>query len=95
MISRRHPASAASATSTSWWTEPIVWQKLAVWTLLWEGIGLGAGSMPLTFRFLPPIGGIIYWLRPGTVRLPPWPERVPLTRGTTRTPIDVSSTPAS
>ena len=48
-----------------WWTEPIVWQKLAVWTLLWEIIGLGCGSMPLTFRFSPMIGGILYWLRPG------------------------------
>ena len=73
-----------------WWTEPIVFQKLAVWTLLWEVIGLGCGSMPLTFRFIPPIGGILYWLRPGTVRLPPWPDRVPLTRGTTRTPLDVA-----
>ncbi len=72
-----------------WWTEPIVFQKLAVWTALWEGLGLGAGSMPLTFRFVPPIGGVLYWLRPGTVRLPPWPDRVPLTRGTTRTPLDV------
>jgi len=72
-----------------WWTEPIVFEKLAVWTLLWEILGLGAGSMPLTFRFLPPIGGILYWLRPGTVRLPPWPERVPLTRGTRRTIFDV------
>jgi hypothetical protein len=72
-----------------WWTEPIVFEKLAVWTLLWEIIGLGCGSMPLTFRFLPPIGGILYWLRPGTVRLPPWPARVPLTAGTVRTPIDV------
>lgn len=72
-----------------WWTEPIVWQKLAAWTLLWEIAGLGAGSMPLTFRFAPPIGGIIYWLRPGTVRLPPWPARVPLTRGTTRTAADI------
>jgi len=72
-----------------WWTEPIVWQKLAVWTLLWEIIGLGCGSMPLTFRFSPMIGGILYWLRPGTVRLPPWPERVPFTRGTTRTLLDV------
>ena len=72
-----------------WWTEPIVWQKLAVWTLLWEIIGLGCGSMPLTFRFSPMIGGILYWLRPGTVRLPPWPDRVPFTRGTTRTLLDV------
>ena len=75
---------------SDWWTQPIVWQKLAVWTLLWEGIGLGAGSMPLTFRFVPPIGGIIYWLRPGTIRLPPWPTRVPLTKGTTRTIVDVA-----
>jgi Transmembrane protein of unknown function (DUF3556) len=73
-----------------WWTEPIVWQKLAVWTLLWEIIGLGCGSMPLTFRFSPMIGGILYWLRPGTVRLPPWPDKVPFTKGTTRTPLDVA-----
>src|SRR4051794_23750139 len=73
-----------------WWTEPIVWQKLAVWTMLWEGLGLGCGSMPLTFRFVPPIGGPLYWLRPGTVRLAPWPEKVPGTRGTTRTPLDAA-----
>ena len=75
---------------SDWWTEPIVWQKLAVWTLLWEIIGLGCGSMPLTFRFSPMIGGILYWLRPGTVRLPPWPDKVPLTKGTTRTILDVA-----
>jgi len=73
-----------------WWTEPILWQKLAVWTLLWEVIGLGCGSMPLTFRFSPMIGGILYWLRPGTVRLPPWPDRVPFTKGTTRAILDVA-----
>lgn len=73
-----------------WWTEPIVWQKFAVYTLLWEIIGLGCGSMPLTFRFSPMIGGILYWLRPGTVRLPPWPDKVPLTKGTTRTLVDVA-----
>ncbi|MDQ3572838.1 MAG: DUF3556 domain-containing protein [Actinomycetota bacterium] len=73
-----------------WWTEPIVFQKLAVWTLLWEVVGLGCGSMPLTFRFQPMIGGILYWLRPGTVRLPPWPDRIPLTAGTRRTLVDVA-----
>lgn len=72
-----------------WWTAPIVFQKVVVWLVLWEVIGLGCGSMPLTFRFLPPIGGILYWLRPGTVRLPPWPDKVPLTKGTTRTPLEV------
>jgi hypothetical protein len=74
----------------SWWTEPIVFQKAVVWTMLWEILGLGAGSLPLTLRFKPMIGGVLYWSRPGTTRLPPWPDRVPLTRGTTRTPIDVA-----
>jgi hypothetical protein len=73
-----------------WWTQPIVFQKAVVWTMLWEVLGLGAGSLPLTLRFSPMIGGVLYWLRPGTTRLPPWPEKVPLTRGTRRTPFDVA-----
>jgi len=73
-----------------WWTEPIVFQKAVIWTMLWEVLGLGAGSLPLTLRFSPMIGGFLYWLRPGTTRLPPWPERVPLTRGTRRTIFDVA-----
>ncbi len=72
------------------WTDPIVFQKAVIWTLLWEVLGLGAGSLPLTLRFKPMIGGLLYWLRPGTTRLPPWPERVPGTRGTTRTWLDVA-----
>jgi hypothetical protein len=73
-----------------WWTEPIVFEKAVIWTMLWEVLGLGAGSLPLTLRFSPMIGGVLYWLRPGTTRLPPWPERVPLTRGTRRTLLDVA-----
>jgi hypothetical protein len=72
------------------WTAPIVFQKAVIWTLLWEVLGLGAGSLPLTLRFSPMVGGFLYWLRPGTTRLPPWPERVPGTRGTTRTWLDVA-----
>jgi hypothetical protein len=75
---------------SGWWTEPIVFQKAVVWTMLWEVLGLGAGSMPLTLRFSPMFGGFLYWLRLGTTRLPPWPGRVPLTRGTTRTLLDVA-----
>jgi len=73
-----------------WWTEPIVFQKAVIWTMLWEVLGLGAGSLPLTLRFSPMIGGVLYWLRPGTVRLPPWPDRAPLTRGSRRTLFDVA-----
>jgi len=72
-----------------WWTEPIFFQKAVVFSLLFEILGLGCGSGPLTLRIMPPIGGVLYWLRPGTVRLPPWPKQVPLTRGTTRSAADV------
>ncbi|HWT89847.1 MAG TPA: DUF3556 domain-containing protein, partial [Solirubrobacterales bacterium] len=72
------------------WTDPIVFQKAVIWTMLWEVLGLGAGSLPLTLRFSPMVGGFLYWLRPGTTRLPPWPEKVPGTRGTTRTWLDVA-----
>ena len=84
------PGLGTLGNLSDWWTEPIVFQKLAVWLLLWEILGLGAGSMPLSFRFVPPIGGALYWLRPGTVRLPPWPDKVPLTKGSTRTIWDVA-----
>ena len=73
-----------------WWTQPIVYQKLVVFSLLFEILGLGCGSGPLTARFWPPIGGILYWLRPNTIRLPPWPAKVPFTRGDTRTLIDIA-----
>jgi hypothetical protein len=89
IISATTPSVGGLGAVGDWWTEPIVFQKVAVWVLLWEIVGLGCGSMPLTFRFIPPIGGILYWLQPGTVRLPPWPETVPLTRGSRRTVVDV------
>ena len=72
----------------SWWTEPIVFQKVVLYTILFEVIGLGCGFGPLNNRFFPPMGSILYWLRPNTIRLPPWPQRVPLTRGDNRTPVD-------
>ena len=84
------PGLGSIGDLSDWWTQPIVFEKLAVWVLLWEILGLGAGSMPLSFRFVPPIGGPLYWLRTGTVRLPPWPDRVPFTKGTTRTLLDVA-----
>ena len=58
--------------------------------MLFEVIGLGCGFGPLNNRFFPPMGSVLYWLRPNTIRLPPWPNRVPLTKGTTRTPVDAA-----
>jgi hypothetical protein len=72
-----------------WWAEPIVFEKVVLYTMLFEVVGLGCGFGPLNNRFFPPMGSVLYWLRPKTIRLPPWPNRVPLTKGTARGPIDV------
>lgn len=77
------------STIGQWWTEPIVFQKVVLYTMLFEVIGLGCGFGPLNNRFFPPIGSPLYWLRPNTIRLPPWPNRVPLTRGDNREPLDI------
>ena len=74
----------------SWYAEPIVFEKVVLYTMLFEVIGLGCGFGPLNNRFFPPMGSVLYWLRPNTIRLPPWPSRVPLTKGTTRTPVDAA-----
>ena len=74
----------------AWYHEPIVYQKVVFYTMLFEIVGLGCGFGPLNNRFFPPMGSILYWLRPKTIRLPPWPNRIPLTAGDSRTPVDVA-----
>jgi hypothetical protein len=74
---------------SDWWRDPIVFYKAVVWTMLFEVLGLGCGFGPLNLRFTPPLGSFLYWLRPGTIRLAPWPGRVPLTGGDSRTVVDV------
>lgn len=61
---------ALSGPLTSWWLAPLAFQKAIVWSLLFELLGLGCGSGPLTGRYLPPVGGFLYFLRPGTTKLP-------------------------
>src|SRR6478735_10779433 len=90
VISISTPGIGTLGNIGDWWTTPIVFQKFAVWTLLWEICGFGSGSMQLAARYGPVIGGALYWLKPGTVRLPPWPDKVPLTRGYRRTTVDVA-----
>ena len=73
----------------SYWLEPIAFQKAILWSMLFEGLGLGCGSGPLTGRQMPPIGGILYFARPNTTRLPLFP-RLPLLRGIRRNLFDVA-----
>jgi hypothetical protein len=73
----------------SWWDQPIVYQKLVLWTMFLETVGIAGSWGPLAGKFKPMTGGLLFWLRPGTIRMPPWSEQVPGTRGDTRTGVDV------
>lgn len=73
----------------AWWDEPIVYQKLVIWTMFLETVGVAGSWGPLAGKFKPMTGGLLFWLRPGTIRMPPWPEKVPGTRGDARTGFDV------
>ena len=84
------PGLGSLSNFNDWFFQPIVWQKVVVWMVVYEMIGLGSSSMALSFRFIPPIGNILAWIRPGTIRLPPWPDKVPLTKGSRRTIFDVA-----
>jgi hypothetical protein len=69
------------------WLSPVAFQKAIVWSMVFEGLGLGCGSGPLTGRYLPPIGGVLYFARPGTTKLALFP-RLPLLGGVRRTWFD-------
>ena len=72
----------------SWWLRPEAFQKAILWSMLFEILGLGCGSGPLTGRYVPPMGGALYFLRPGTTKLPLF-EGWPLIGGIRRTWLDV------
>jgi hypothetical protein len=74
---------------SSWWSEPAVYMKLAIFAMLWEALGLGAGTGPSGFHFLPVFAGFLQWTRPGTIRRPPFRGRLPLAGGDTRSLVDV------
>src|SRR4029077_19903397 len=57
---------------SAWWTVPIVWQKLVLWTMFLETLGLAGSWGPLAGKFKPMVGGVRFWARPGTIRLRPW-----------------------
>jgi Transmembrane protein of unknown function (DUF3556) len=72
-----------------WWNQPIVYQKVILWTVLLETIGIAGSWGPLAGKVKPMTGGILFWARPGTIRLRPW-KWVPLTAGDRRTWFDVT-----
>lgn len=60
-------------TFTAWWFQPEAICKAVVWSMLFESIGMGCGSGPLTARYFPPFGAVFHFLRPGTIKMPLFP----------------------
>ncbi|EFD17187.1 conserved hypothetical protein [Mycobacterium tuberculosis CPHL_A] len=55
-----------------------------------RGFGFWLRIRPADRAVLATHRGFLYWLRPNTIRLPAWPDKVPFTQGDTRTVVDVA-----
>ncbi|MGC5257084.1 DUF3556 domain-containing protein [Gordonia sp. DT218] len=73
----------------SWFDNIVVYQKLAIWLMVLEVLGLAGAFGPLCGHFAPMLGNVRYWIRPDTIRMAPWGRHVPGTGGDTRTVFDV------
>ena len=82
------PTLGGPASFGEWWSDPLAFQKAVLWTMLFEVMGLGCGSGPLTGHYRPLFPVLRHWLRPGTTRLRPF-TWVPFTAGHRRTWFDV------
>lgn len=82
------PSLGGPASFSEWWSSPLAFEKAIVWTLMFEVMGLGCGSGPLTGHYGPMFPAMRHWLRPGTTRLRPF-AWVPFTNGHRRTVVDV------
>jgi hypothetical protein len=70
-----------------WWFELEALGKFIFWTTLLEVIGFGGASGPLTGRYVPPLGGITYFIRPGTIKVPLF-SKIPIIGSDKRTIVD-------
>ncbi len=82
------PGVAAFWRVTQWWNQPIVYQKVILWIVLCEIMGIAGAWGPLMGRVKPMTGGILFFTRPDTIKEPPWPW-IPGTKGDRRTWFDV------
>ncbi|MEO0470553.1 MAG: DUF3556 domain-containing protein [Bacteroidota bacterium] len=72
----------------NWWFQPEALEKFVLWSILFEVLGLGCGSGPLTARYFPPMGGVLHFARPGTIKLPLF-QKLPIIGGDKRSVLDV------
>jgi hypothetical protein len=71
-----------------WWFVPEALEKFILWSILFEVLGFGCGSGPLTARYFPPFSGALHFARPGTIKLPLFPK-IPFIGNDKRTVLDV------
>jgi hypothetical protein len=71
-----------------WWLSETAFQKAVLWSMLFEGLGLGCGSGPLTGRYFPPFSAFLHFFRPGTTKRPLFAS-LPVLGGYRRTRLDV------
>ena len=50
---------------SEWWNQPIVYQKLVLWTVLLEILGVAGSWGPLAGNFKPMTGGVLFWAPAG------------------------------
>ena len=72
-----------------WAFSASAFQKAILFTLFYESLGFGCSSGPMNARFWPPLGGFLHFLRPGTTKLPLFPD-LPIVGGNRRTWLDVT-----
>jgi hypothetical protein len=78
------------AAGAGWYlSAPDALEKALLWSIAFEGLGLGCGSGPLTGRYYPPIAGFRHFLRPGAIKLPLFPA-LRVIGGDRRTPLDAA-----
>lgn len=81
-------ALGGTAQISQWWFVSEALEKFLLWSILFEVLGLGCGSGPLTARYFPPFTAALHFARPGTIKMPLFPK-IPFIGSDTRTWLDV------
>jgi len=77
------------ASPGAWAFTEVAFQKALLWAVFYELAGFGCGMGPMNGRFVPPLGGFLHFLRPGTTKLPLFPG-FPVIGGIRRGWLDVA-----
>jgi hypothetical protein len=83
------PGMGSPWNVSQWFFEATAFQKAFLWASLFEVAGFGCMSGPLGLKIWPPFTAGFHFIRPGTTKLPPFPD-LPLFGGNRRTWLDVA-----